>query len=86
LRRRRGRWLAILLLAGCAVFAWARFVEPHWIRVQRTTLVGTGAQARLALISDLHLGIYKRRDDLRRVVDRINALQVHAVLIAGDPT
>jgi predicted MPP superfamily phosphohydrolase len=86
LRRRRGRWLAILLLAGYAVFAWARLVEPHWVRVQRTTLVGTGAQARLALISDLHLGIYKRRDDLRRVVDRINALQVDAVLIAGDLT
>jgi uncharacterized protein len=86
LRHRRGRWLAMLLLAGCAVFAWARFVEPHWIRVQQATLTGTGARARVALISDLHLGLYKGRDDLRRVVDRINALQVDAVLIAGDLT
>lgn len=85
-RRRRGRWLAALLLAGCAVFAWARFAEPNWIRVQRTTLTGTGAQARVALISDLHLGVYKGRQDLRRLVERINALQVDAVLIAGDLT
>ena len=86
LRERRGRWLVALLLAGCLVFAWARFVEPQRIRVQETVLTGTGAQARLVLISDIHLGVYKGRAYLQRLVDRINTLRADAVVIAGDFT
>lgn len=83
---RRGRWLVALLLAGCLVFAWARFVEPQRIRVQETVLTGTRAQARLVLISDIHLGVYKDRAYLQRLVDRINTLRADAVVIAGDFT
>ncbi|MBD9477468.1 metallophosphoesterase [Pseudoxanthomonas sp. PXM02] len=86
LRERRGRWLIVLLLAGCLLFAWARFVEPQRIRVQETVLSGTGAEARLALISDIHLGVYKDRAYLQRLVDRINSLPVDALVIAGDFT
>jgi len=86
LRERRGRWLVALLLAVCLVFAWARFVEPQRIRVQETVLTGTGAQARLVLISDIHLGVYKDRAYLQRLVDRINTLRADAVVIAGDFT
>lgn len=86
LRERRGRGLIVLLLAGCLVFAWARFVEPQRIRVQETVLAGTGARARLVLISDIHLGVYKDSAYLQRVVKRINTLQADAVLIAGDLT
>ena len=86
LRERRGRSLVALLLAGCLVFAWARFVEPQRIRVQETVLTGTGAQARLVLISDIHLGVYKDRAYLQRLVDRINTLRADAVVIAGDFT
>ena len=46
LRQRERRWLVATLLAGCLVFAWARFVEPQRIRVQETALVGTGGMAR----------------------------------------
>ncbi len=86
LRVRRGRWLVVVLLAACLLFAWARFVEPQRIRVQETTLAGTGGQARLVLISDLHLGIYKDSRYLQRLVERINALQADGVVIAGDFT
>lgn len=86
LRERRGRWLIVLLLAGCLLFAWARFVEPQRIRVQETTLTGTGARARLVLVSDIHLGVYKNSRYLQRLVDRINAQQADAVVIAGDFT
>lgn len=86
LRERRGRWLVALLLAGCLVFAWARFVEPQRIRVQETVLTGTGAQARLVLISDIHLGVYNDRAYLQRLVDRINTLRADAIVIAGDFT
>ncbi|HLM54104.1 MAG TPA: hypothetical protein VK325_11070 [Pseudoxanthomonas sp.] len=83
LRARRGRGLVAVLLAGCALFAWARFVEPQRIRVQETVLAGTGGQARLVLISDIHLGAYKDSAYLRRLVGRINSLQADAVMIAG---
>lgn len=86
LRKRRGRWLVSLLLAACLVFVWARFVEPQRIHVQETVLSGTGAKARLALISDIHMGVYKDSAYLQRVVDRINTLQIDAVVIAGDFT
>lgn len=86
LRKRRGRTLVVLLLAGCLLFAWARFVEPQRIRVQETVLAGTGAQARLVLISDIHLGVYKDSAYLQRLVERINALRADAVVIAGDFT
>ena len=34
--------------------------------------------------SDIHLGVYKDRAYLQRLVDRINTLQADAVVIAGD--
>jgi predicted MPP superfamily phosphohydrolase len=86
LRERRGRWLVAVLLAGGLLFVWARFVEPQRIRVQETVLAGTGAQARVVLISDIHLGVYKDSAYLQRLVDRINTLQADAVVIAGDLT
>jgi hypothetical protein len=86
LRERRGRWLVALMLMGCLLFAWSRFIEPQRIRVQETVLAGTRAHARLVLISDIHLGVYKDTAYLRRLVDRINTLQADAVVIAGDFT
>lgn len=86
LRRPGGRWLAIGLLIASLVFVWARFVEPRIIQVRETTLAGTGVRARIVLISDIHLGIYKDAAFLDRVVDRINALSADTVVIAGDFT
>ena len=86
LRERRTRGWVALLLVGCLLFAWARFVEPQRIRVQETVLAGAGAPLRLVLISDIHLGVYKDTEYLQRLVDRINALQADAVVIAGDFT
>lgn len=86
LRQRHGRWWTLLLLVPGLIFVWARFIEPQMIRVQETRLAGTGIEARIALISDIHLGVYKDRAFLDRVVDRLSTLQVDAVAIAGDFT
>jgi predicted MPP superfamily phosphohydrolase len=64
-------------------FVEMRFIEPALI-VERTTVLNLGFQARLALISDYHLGLYNSRAFLERVVDRLNAMPLDAVLIAGD--
>jgi len=64
-------------------FAEMRFVEPSML-VERHTLLNLGFPARLALISDLHMGLYNSPAFLERVVDRLNAMPLDAVLIAGD--
>lgn len=86
MRKPGNRVIGACLLAISLLFAWARFVEPQMIRVRETALAGTGINARIALISDIHLGIYKDSDFLERVVARINALPADAVVIAGDFT
>lgn len=86
LRRPERRWLTACLLLAGLVFVWARFVEPQIIRVRETTLTGTGAQATVVLVSDIHLGVYKDARFLDRLVERINALPADAVVIAGDLT
>jgi uncharacterized protein len=86
MRKAGHRVFAAVVLAGCLVFAWARFFEPQMLRVRATTLAGTGARADIALISDIHLGVYKGRGFLERLVRRLDALPVQAVVIAGDLT
>ncbi|NYZ64321.1 metallophosphoesterase [Luteimonas deserti] len=86
LRKPRLRGLAAAALCLALVLVWARFIEPRIIRVQETVLSGTGIDARIALVSDLHLGVYKDARFLSRLVDRLDALEVDAIAIAGDFT
>jgi hypothetical protein len=73
----------LVLVAGALWFVEMRFVEPALI-VERTTRLELGFQARIAVISDHHVGLYKSPAFLERVVQRLNAMEVDAVLIAGD--
>lgn len=76
-------WLAALLL--CMAAAWARFIEPTLLVVRETSL-GRQCGTQVALISDIHMGLYMREPDLRRIVERLNTLPIDAVLVAGDWT
>ncbi len=80
--RLRGAAWSLLFLAT-SLFIEARFIEPNCL-IQRDTPLQLGFKARIAVISDYHLGMYKGPDFLDHVVDRLNALDVDAVLIAGD--
>jgi len=82
-RDSRRRWIGVLLLCSALVFIWARFVEPQIITVEEHR-ASPGFPARIALISDVHMGLYKGEGFLRRLVERLNALDVEVVLIAGD--
>ena len=75
----------LVALALCGCFTWARFIEPNWLQVRETEL-GSDCGVRVALISDLHYGLYVREFELDRLVDRLNSLDVDAVLVAGDWT
>jgi len=80
-RRQALRSVTALILA--LWFVEMRFIEPALI-VERTTVLNLGFQARLTLISDYHVGLYNSPAFLDRVVDRLNAMPLDAVLIAGD--
>jgi uncharacterized protein len=71
-------------LLAALLFIEMRFIEPTLI-VERRMALELGFQARIVLIADYHVGLYKRPEFLARVVERINAMEgVDAVLIAGD--
>ncbi len=75
----------LLAFATLSCFAWGRFVEPRVLRV-RATAISSVCQQRIALISDIHAGLFVRESTLERLVDKLNALHVDAVLVAGDWT
>lgn len=84
-RRWRHPVYALLVLVGL----WSSWVEPHWIRVRHTTLSGIPAEAqplKLALLADIHWGLFFRDRQLDDLVNRLNAMDVDAVIVAGDWT
>lgn len=89
LRVRAGRigsaLVAALGLALSALLIWSRFIEPARLRVTETP-IGSTCGVRVAVVSDLHLGLYWRSADLERLVAHLNSVQVDAVLVAGDWT
>ena len=83
------RLLAMVMTVGTLIGLWSSLVEPQQLRVRETVLTGIPAGAepvRLAVIADMHWGLFFRDDQLRALVERLNALDVDAVLVAGDWT
>ena len=84
--------MLLILLATVAVLAaWAFWWEPGRLVVNRADLEvpgwPEGEETRIALIADLHVGSPRNgRDNLRRVVRRVNETLPDLVLIAGDLT
>lgn len=93
-RALRGRaWLAavvrLLAWAIVSVALWAGLVETQHIQHRYTTLTGApaGTQSlRLALVADIHWGLFFRDHQLRNLIEQLNALDVDAVVVAGDWT
>lgn len=70
-------------LAGAAMYA--RFVEPEQLVIRESTL-RVGAPLRIALIADLHIGLFQGRERTQQIADALNRLDVDAVVVAGDWT
>lgn len=67
------------------VTTWMHFVSPNIIFTRHVTLPKINkTPLRIALISDLHAGPFKRRHFFRRLVKKINAEMPDVVLIPGD--
>jgi predicted MPP superfamily phosphohydrolase len=87
IRERRG-WRAggaSVLAIACALLCYARFVEPNELVVRRT-VIPAPVDLDIALVSDMHIGIYTRTGKLAQMVAKLNSLRVDMVLIAGDLT
>jgi predicted MPP superfamily phosphohydrolase len=85
-RRAARGLLLILALAGCLAFLtvlYGSFVEPHLLVVTRHD-VAFPARLRVAVVSDLHVGPYKGKPYVERVVAKTNAEKPDIILLAGD--
>ncbi|MGE5598290.1 MAG: metallophosphoesterase [Bacteroidota bacterium] len=90
LKRRPGRftWMARAFLLAGLLLAYA-CIEPFWIDVKTVRIAGADVPARfdgtrIAFVSDIHHGPYFSRPRLRRLVQRVNALQPDLILLGGD--
>lgn len=84
--------MLLLVLAAAALLAvWAFWWEPGRLVLNEIELEvpgwPEGEETRVALVADLHVGSPRNgRDNLRRVVRRVNETLPDLVLIAGDLT
>lgn len=81
-------WAALLMLV-----AYSGLIEPrllqirtHHIAVQQWPHAAPVQPLRIALVADIHAGLFVRQWQLARLVEAINAQDVDAVIVAGDWT
>lgn len=84
---------SIFICLLSAVLIYARFIEPHCIRIHhmRYKLSDDDTDftkpVRVALIADLHVGLFSGHErQLKQVVEKINQQQPDFVVVAGDWT
>lgn len=83
---RRGRVIWGFLLVLALLFGYMRFVEPQWIVVRHEQLSsGYGTTpVKMAIISDLHLGVFKDAAFLHKVLEKVADENVDLLVIPGD--
>jgi len=70
------------------IFIDSRFIEPNYISVKKTKInIWLEKKVNIALITDIHLWIYKKGDFAEKVVKKLNKLEnIDYILIAWDLT
>lgn len=77
-------FLYIIFFIMNLIFIYSRFIEKNLIFINRYKL-NLGLDVKILVISDLHLGIYKGKDFLQRLVNKINNIEdIDLVIIPGD--
>ena len=87
-KKRQIIWLNKLLLGFVIIlfilsisFIYARFIERNII-ITKTNPITVGFSARIVVISDLHLGVFKNSNFLERIVKKINNFRVLIIRIS----
>lgn len=88
-RRRFFRAAAAGWVAGLGALSYARFVEPHWVHVERrampiANLPDALLGRRLVHITDLHVGHIVDDDYLKAMLRWVNGLRPDVLAITGD--
>ena len=81
--------LMAFVLMGSSLWAWAGLVEPHMLLERHTRLTlpeATAPSVRIAVVADIHWGLFVRDWQVERLVQRLQSLSVDAVVVAGDWT
>ena len=80
--------VVLLLCLSAVLVFWGAFIEPRLITVRHAQIdlpnFEPSKPVRVALISDVHVGTYKKGGWIRRVSERIIAEKPDLVLLAGD--
>jgi len=79
-------FLAFLLGALWLTVAYGSFIEPRRLVVKdyAVALGDTGGELKIVVISDTHIGVFKHREWLEKIVRRVNALEPDLVVLDGD--
>lgn len=67
------------------IFIYSRFIEPQIITIQETK-INLWFNTKIALISDIHMWIYKKTGFLKRLVNKLNSIDADYIFIAWDLT
>ncbi|MDD5291330.1 MAG: metallophosphoesterase [Patescibacteria group bacterium] len=81
--------IGIFLILACLLFLYARFLEPNIIRIKRHRIKLTKneiAPLKIAIISDIHIGLFTKKRLLAKAVKKLNGLNPDLILIPGDFT
>lgn len=88
--KQKWRKTVVFFCALSLVFTYARFIEPNLIATKYESLPITSVEnsaadkIKIALFSDLHLGIYKSGESFKKLVHKTNAENPDLILIPGD--
>lgn len=77
---------SIILLFGSALVIYGAFFEPRFLitNYQNIEIGLTENSINIAIISDLHVGDYNKRKEIKKIAQRIIALKPDIVFIIGD--
>ena len=81
------RPVAVFLILASLLFLYARFLEPNIIKIkrQRIKLDKKGIKPfKIAVLADLHIGLFTKSWFLKRVIKKVNKLKPDLILIPGD--
>ncbi|MDO9399609.1 MAG: metallophosphoesterase [bacterium] len=85
-KRKRLLIFIVLCFLVTILFIQARFIERNIIVIKNTN-IKTGFSTKVIVIADMHLGVYKSKNFLKKVVKKINKQKnIDAILIPGDFT
>ena len=81
--------LAIILILASLLFIYARFIEPNFIKIKKHKIKLNKKNLKsfkIAVISDLHVGLFTKKCLLKKAIKKINKLEPNFVVIPGDLT